>query len=573
MPFFQNNQDAKNLDPHIKEVFCDAVRKFESRASEFCNLEYIIEESFLELNPGIDFLPNWHIEAIAKTLELVAKGELKRVVICMPPRYLKSHCVNVAFSLWLLGRYPHKKIISASYNQQLSNNFLNQVKRVMQSDWYKRLFPDTKITKNTGLKNKICTEQKGFRFATSINGTLTGEGADILIADDPQKPVDIVSKRSRERVQEWFRGSFMSRLNSKKNGAVVVVMQRLHCDDLVGHIIERDKRKEWFVLNLELVTPEEREIIIKNKNYYHYKRPAGHILHEARDGIEEIEALKYDVGEDIFMAQYQQNPQSQDGTVIKKSWIKPYEEPEVQVPKSEKEYFISIDAAVKAGASNDYTAISIWYRFKDPDPEALKKHLALKRQEAIKNNIFYEDEAEKIGKWSKAGAEAVTRLGLGGILSELKVPQFSLNPSNQDLFLEEVINQKLSYPQIVCLVCELIAKYGPLAVIIEDAASGAQLIQHLQHAVRVPVFGRVPTSSKQLRLTFASYFFEKGRININAAMHEYKNVVHQLTQFPSVKHDDICDSVSMFVNWFYEFYADENKKRSLANKTGEIRGL
>jgi len=562
------NFSDKNFD---NEQFALIYKKFESKASEFCSLDYIIEQSFKELNPGIDYLPNWHIEAISKTLELVASGELKRVIITMPPRYLKSHCVNVAFSLWLLGRFPHKKIISASYNQQLSNNFLNQVKRVMQTDWYKALFSKTEIVKNTGLKNKICTSQKGFRFATSINGTLTGEGADILIADDPQKPVDVVSKRSRERVQEWFRGSFMSRLNSKKKGGVVIVMQRLHCDDLIGHILDKDERKEWFVLNLELVAPEDREIVIKNPNYYRYFRPKGHILHEARDGIEEIEATKYDVGEAIFMAQYQQNPQSEDGGVIKKSWIKTFEQSDIEIPKEEKEYFVSIDSAVKPGASNDYTAISIWYRLKDPDPDLLKKQIMQRRNQAIKNNIFYEEEfADNVSKLNNNA----NKLGLNrGSALQMGMSEIKLGFNQKDLFLEEVINQKLNYPNTVCLVCDLIKKYSPKAIIIEDAASGSQLIQHLQDAVMTPIFGRVPVNSKQLRLTFASYFFEKGRIHINESMHEFKNTMHQLTHFPNLKNDDICDSVSMFVNWFYEFYADEVKKSSLDVRSGDIRGL
>jgi predicted phage terminase large subunit-like protein len=448
---------------------------------------------------------------------------------------MKSHCITVCFSAWLLGVDPGKKIIAASYNQQLSNNFLSQVKTIMKSQWYKTLFSNSKILKGSSQRHKILTTQNGFRFATSISGTLTGEGADVLIIDDPHKPLDISNQNSRKKVHEWFDGTFSSRLNDKKNGAIIVVMQRLHQDDLVAYLSLKSNFSEWKVLNLELESTQDCLIKIDNFSYYRKKFEP---LHIDRQNSDQIKILKQEVGEQVFNSQYQQNPINTDGGIIKKSWIIPYKEQDNEIDtnnetSSQRRYFISIDAAVKSSISNDFTAITIWY-CKD----------------------FYNTQNAKY--------------------NSDKQSDFCVNDkicNKTPLYLYDVINQKLSYPEIVIKICDLIKLYKPHGIVIEDAASGSQLIQHLKNVVTSPLYGKVPTRGKETRLTFASLFFEKKLIHLNIQMSEYYTTVNQLLCFPKVKNDDICDSISMFINWFYDYYEPNNITPKIENLKPTLRSV
>jgi len=495
------------------EKICDnLIETFFENNKQDCSIEFFVEQAFYELNCGERFYPNWHIDALCNALMQIYLGTLKRLVITIPPRYMKTHCVSIAFSAWLLGKQPHKKIIGASYNQQLSNNFLNQVKILLSSYWYLALFPQTKISKTNGagLKNKIVTSKNGFRFATSIAGTLTGEGADLLIADDPHKPLDIANPKSRRRVHNWFEGTFLSRLNNKKTGAIILIMQRLHEDDLVGYLQSKSSYQNWKIINFELLSTAEQTIQIGN---FIYTRKANEPLHAQREGLEEINKLKEIVGDAVFSSQYQQNPISEEGGIVKKCWIETYSEALDTSP--ERHYFISIDAAIKASINNDFTAITIWY--------------CVPKQ---RSDMQAENAKHKNDKF----------------LLEDKIL------AKHEVFLQEVINQKLSYPEILKTVLDLIVKYKPQQIIIEDAASGSQLIQHLKNAISIPIAAKVPTRNKQTRLTLASVFFEKRLVKINQKMMEYYTTLAQLTNFPAVKHDDICDSISMFISWFYETY-------------------
>jgi hypothetical protein len=144
-----------------------------------------VRHSFLWLNSGATFLPNWHIEALAYQLGRVWKGEITRLIINMPPRSLKSHIGSVAFPAWCLGNNPTLKIISVSYSQELSAKLASDFRRVIESSWYKRVFGLRPLFKNS--ESEVQTDEGGSRLATSIGGTLTGRGGNIIIIDDPSR--------------------------------------------------------------------------------------------------------------------------------------------------------------------------------------------------------------------------------------------------------------------------------------------------------------------------------------------------------------------------------------------------
>ncbi|WP_341789344.1 hypothetical protein [Rickettsia endosymbiont of Polydrusus tereticollis] len=168
---------------------------------------------FNTINPGIEYRLNWHTELISDYLLAVQNGDINRLIINVPPRSLKSVCVSVAWSAWILGHDPTKRIMTASYSQILSIKHSLDCRFVLSTDWYRQLFPDTILSKEHNQKSKFLTTANGFRFATSVGGSATGEGGDILIIDDPHNPSQINSYKMRKKVIEWFEQVFVTRLN------------------------------------------------------------------------------------------------------------------------------------------------------------------------------------------------------------------------------------------------------------------------------------------------------------------------------------------------------------------------
>lgn len=305
---------------------------------------------FQTVSPGVNFLDNWHLELIINYLKAVEEGEIKRLIINVPPRSLKSTIVSVAWPAWILGQHPDKRIIAASYSQALSLKHSQECRLVMSSTWYKKMFPETILRQGANKQAKFLTTKQGFRFATSVNGTLTGEGADILIVDDPHTPLQAASDLEREHTIKWFDQTFSTRLNHKKHGAIVMVMQRLHKEDLSGHLIHK---KIWHHLKIPAVASQNNTYKIGN---YIYHRKEGELLHPSREALAEINNAKIELGSYAFNAQYQQEPESLGNGIIKSHWIKRYDDGKMSFDI----VYQSWDCAYKAGVSNDYSVCTTW---------------------------------------------------------------------------------------------------------------------------------------------------------------------------------------------------------------------
>ncbi|UVK41215.1 hypothetical protein LHFGNBLO_002789 [Mesorhizobium sp. AR10] len=194
---------------------------------------------FEELHKGSStpFVPNWHVKAMCYALERVATGECKRLLITVPPRHLKSICAAVAFPSWMLGLSPTTKIIVASYGSDLASRHSRDSRTILECEFYRRLFPNTKI--ETAREHEIELTQRGFRKTASVNGAVTGLGADILIVDDLMKAADAHSPVERQRAKDFYDQSLSTRLNDKSSGRIIAIQQRLHEDDIAAHLIEK----------------------------------------------------------------------------------------------------------------------------------------------------------------------------------------------------------------------------------------------------------------------------------------------------------------------------------------------
>jgi hypothetical protein len=210
------------------------------------DLYSFIRAIFALVSPGVLFNANWHIEAIAYALMRIMRGEIRRLIITVPPRTLKSISASVAFPAFVLGHDPRRRIISVSYAEGLARKHANDTRAVMRSTLYSRLFPRTLISPAKDTELEIATTLGGQRLAASVGGTLTGRGGNFIIIDDPMKPQEAYSQVARENVKQWYSNTLLTRLDDKSRDAIVVVMQRLHVDDLVGHLLEQG---DWTHLN------------------------------------------------------------------------------------------------------------------------------------------------------------------------------------------------------------------------------------------------------------------------------------------------------------------------------------
>ncbi len=314
-----------------------------------------IERSFYELNPQADFIQGKYIDLLASTLEKCRSGETKRLILNLPPRTLKSHAASVAFPAWLLGHDPSKQIICASYGQDLADKHARDCRTLMSSAIYRSLFPRTVLSPEKLSVNDFMTTSQGLRMSTSVGGVLTGRGADIIILDDILKPDDALSETRRNAANDWYFNTLLSRLNSKENGIIILVMQRLHQQDLAGEVLDRE---EWEVLALPAIAQRDESMEFDTPlGPNRFVRKAGEALHPERDSVETYMKIREAVGEYNFQSQYQQDPTAREGGLIKREWIHFYE----GKARRDMAYVVqSWDTAIKSGEFNDYSVCTTW---------------------------------------------------------------------------------------------------------------------------------------------------------------------------------------------------------------------
>src|SRR5271156_1661776 len=328
-----------------------AARRFEALLR--AGFRPFLEKVFNTLSPGQIFIPAWHLGAIAYQLERVRRGEIKRLIINMPPRSLKSVTASVAFPAFVLGHDPTRRIICVSYSGDLAKKHANDFHAVAEAGWYRDLFPGMRIGQKDS-EGEIELTARGFRLATSVGGTLTGRGGDLVIIDDPLKPDDAYSDVKRNGANEWFKNTLISRLDDKRSGAILIVMQRIHMDDLTGFV--QSLSDDWTVLSLPAIAEIDQDIPISQGKVY--RRRAGEALSSEREPLAVLEILKLQLGSDAFSAQYQQAPAPPGGAMIKRNWIKRYSE----LPPQQEQLLTlqSWDTASKSGPDNDWSVCTTW---------------------------------------------------------------------------------------------------------------------------------------------------------------------------------------------------------------------
>jgi len=319
------------------------------------DLGWFAERCFCDLNPQAPFLPNWHIEVIAAKLMAVREGKIRRLIITLPPRHLKSLLASIAFPAWCLGHDPSAQILCVSYAQDLADKHARDCRSIMMRPWYQRLFR-TRLAPHRHAVQEFITTRQGYRLATSTGGVLTGRGADLILIDDPSKPEEALSDARRNATNEWYLNTLYSRLNHKCRGAIVIIMLRLHEDDLVGHVLGQEA---WEVVSFPAVAEADQVHAIETmRGPQCFTRRAGEALHPAREPLAVLQNIRRPIGEYNFAGQYQQSPAPLGGGLVKVEWFKRYRETER--PERFERIVQSWDTANKATELSDFSVCTTW---------------------------------------------------------------------------------------------------------------------------------------------------------------------------------------------------------------------
>lgn len=305
------------------------------------------------VEPSTPLIWNWHIDLICEYLEEVTDGNIQDLIINMPPRHMKSNLVSVFWPCWIWIGEAAKRMIFSSYAQELSTRDSVKVRRILTSPEFQSLWGDkVKLVGDQNVKTRFENTATGYRMATSVGGSVTGEGGDILVVDDPHNIKEIHSDLKRKSVIEWWDNVMSTRRNDPERSARVIIMQRGHQLDLSGHVLKRD---DYTLLCIQSVA-ESKETIVFPRSGRTLDRREGALLWPKRFGESAIKDARRELGSYGFASQHQQRPTPVGGGIIKRAWWQYYKE----LPKETGRTIQSWDTAFKAGEENDYTVGGTW---------------------------------------------------------------------------------------------------------------------------------------------------------------------------------------------------------------------
>ena len=446
------------------------------------NFGAFLRKAFTTVSGQGPLLWNWHHDAIVHQLDQVRRGACHRLLVTMPPRNLKSIAITVAWVAWvawMLGRDPTLNFVCVSYSNDLAGSHARDCLRIMETAWYRELFPGTLISSKRSAAGDFETTRGGGRLATSVTGTLTGRGGEIIIVDDPVKASEAHSEVVREGVNGWFRSTLPSRLNNKSDGAIIVVMQRLHQHDLAGMLFEQGG---WTALSLPAIAMEEELVPLTRGRLF--RRAMGDILHPAHESAAVLAQQRLDMGSTDFDAQYQQMPVAASGNIIQAAWLRTT--PPGFDPTASGQIVQSYDTANKDNPSAD---------------------------------------------WSVCITAHVHR---------------------RQVHILHVFRVKLPLPELRRQAYRLAHEHRAQTILIEDQASGTQLIQMFRDeqpaGLPQPIACR-PEADKTSRLMGISAQIEAGELSLPADAPWLGEFRAEILGRPHTRHDDQADALAQLMSW------------------------
>lgn len=417
------------------------------------------------------FIHGAHHEKMASAFERVARGEIKRLIINMPPRHTKSEFASYLLPAWFLGKFPSKKVIQTSHTAELAVGFGRKVRNLVDSEAYKSVFPELGLQTDSKAAGRWNTNKGGDYFAIGVGGAVTGKGADILIIDDPHSEQEAalaeVNPEIYDKTYEWYTSGPRQRL--QPGGAIVVVMTRWSKKDLTGRVLKSAAQRNdegWEIIEFPALLP------------------SGRPLWPEFWSKSELDALKLELPNSKWMAQYQQQPTSEESAIIKREWWQLWEKDD---PPSCEFVIQSWDTAFLKTQRSDYSACTTW-------------------------GIFYKED--------------------------------DTGRQQANVILLDVLKQRMEFPELKETAKQMYKEWEPDSLIVEAKASGAPLVFELR-AAGIPVQEFVPSkgNDKIARLNAVSDIFASGRVWVPET-NWAEELVDEVASFPTGDHDDLVDSMT-----------------------------
>jgi predicted phage terminase large subunit-like protein len=418
------------------------------------------------------FIAGRHHARMARAFERVACGELKRLIINMPPRHTKSEFASYLLPAWFLGNYPHKKVIQTSHTAELAVGFGRKVRNLVDQETYRSVFQGVELQADSKAAGRWATNAGGDYFAIGVGGAVTGKGADLLIIDDPHSEQEAalaeINPDIYDKTSEWYTSGPRQRL--QPGGSIVVVMTRWSKRDLTGQVLKSAAQRggdEWEVIEFPALLP------------------SGNPLWPEFWSLKELAALKEELPNSKWQAQYQQNPVSEASAIVKREWWQTWEEED---PPNCDFVLQAWDTAFEKSNRADYSAVTTWGVFYHPDDNGI---------------------------------------------------------AQSNIILLNAFRERMEFPRLKKEAVEQFKEWDPDSIIIEKKASGAPLIYEMR-AMGIPVQEFTPSkgNDKISRLNAVSDLFASGRVwapNTQWA----EEVIDEVASFPAGEHDDYVDSVSL----------------------------
>lgn len=505
LPYLTKRERAE-LDRLVPKLPIDERASVEQPTAPPLTFPEFVQGAWRVVEPATVFVPNWHIDLIGDYLAAIMDGKIRNLIINIPPRHAKSLLVSVFFPTWVWTFAPAKRFLCASYAQELAVRDALKSRRIIQSAWYQREFGKKfQLTGDQNVKARYENDKTGYRISTGVGGVATGEGGDILICDDLLKADDADSDTMREGANQWYDGTMSTRGNDPKTVVNIVIMQRLHDDDVTGHIVEKMKEQGADQYEL-LVLPAEYEPqrFFSSIGKSDLRTEEGELLWEARFGEKELAALKTKLGPRGTAGQLQQRPAPLGGGIFKSAWW------------NGKNRFSITDPAHKN------LVIARWLSF---------------------------DTASKDKDVNDPSARVVFEL-----------------QADYHLTTREVWSGRLQEPQLLKEVqdqAEFWNRDGKLrGVIIEDKSSGIGILQTMQQLsepwLAALLEGFEPKGSKEYRMRLAAIWCERDCVLLPYPDNEapwLMDFESDLYKAPAIKFDDVYDAFAQGIIYLEKMLA------------------
>ena len=416
------------------------------------------------------FISGRHHARMAEAFERVARGECKRLIINMPPRHTKSEFASYLLPAWFLGKFPHKKVIQASHTAELAVGFGRKVRNLVDSDVYHSIFPDLALQSDSKAAGRWNTSKGGDYFAIGVGGAVTGKGADVLIIDDPHSEQEAalaqINPDIYDKVYEWYTSGPRQRL--QPGGSIVIVMTRWSLRDLTGQVIKSAAARggdDWEVIEFPAILP------------------SGNPLWPEFWSMDELSKLRQELPNSKWMAQYQQQPTSEQSAIVKREWWKIWEKED---PPPCDYILQTWDTAFEKNTRADYSACTTWGIWYNPDDNDLP-------------NIILLNSFKERMEWV-----------------ELKKTAF-----------------------------QHYKDWEPDSILIEKKATGAPLIYEFR-AMGIPAQEFTPGKGqdKISRLNAVSDLIASGKVWVPQTRWA-EELVDEIASFPSGEHDDLVDATTL----------------------------